>query len=80
MQWRNDEPRLLLQPELPYEGAALACRPSVRGMAAAARNELRDPCLFDAGGVVTGSAAANGVYLFYAIAGEAGIAGARLIG
>jgi len=80
MQWRSEEPHLLLQPELPYEGAALACRPSVRGMATAACNELRDPCLFDAGDVVTGNTADKGIFLFYAIAGEAGIAGARLIG
>ena len=49
-------------------------------MAAAACNELRDPCLFDAGDAVAGNTVDNGVFLFYAIAGEAGIAGARLVG
>jgi len=49
-------------------------------MATAACNELRDPCLFDAGDVLTDNTADKGIFLFYAIAGEAGIAGARLIG
>lgn len=83
MQWHSEAPRVLLQPELPYEGAALACRPSVRGMADTVRNELRDPCLFDAGDDFVsdgGGDSGGGVYLFYAVAGETGIAGARLSG
>ncbi|MEM8707339.1 MAG: hypothetical protein AAGE98_12830, partial [Actinomycetota bacterium] len=65
------EPVDVLRPERSYEGADEPCEPSRRGAVNHAVNQVRDPCLFrdpDRGGW----------WLFYAVAGESGIALARL--
>lgn len=64
------EPDELLRPERPWEGAEAPCIPSLRGAVNTPVNQLRDPCLFDDGGRC---------YLFYAVAGESGIAVAELV-
>ena len=67
-EWEATEPRELLRPELPYEGTAYPVEPSRPGSATGVR-QLRDPCLF---------AEDDKLYLYYSIAGEEGLAGARL--
>lgn len=69
--WRATEPVTLLAPERDYEGAGLSRRPSARGMAEKPVCQLRDPALFGERGAR---------YLLYAVAGEHGIAIARLYG
>ena len=65
MEWRPSKPRVVLEPRMDWEGAALPARPSVRGIARRPVRELRDPALFvDAGKL----------YLLYSVAGELGIA------
>lgn len=68
-QWQESEPRLVLQPERPWEGADAPVEPSVRSTAYGHVNQLRDPALFEEDGVL---------YLLYAVAGESGIAIARV--
>ncbi len=68
--WRPAEPVDLLAPEMPWEGVSHPVEPSRPGAATGVR-QLRDPCIF----------ADNGkLYLYYSIAGEEGIAVARLRG
>ena len=67
--WRPSAPRVLLEPERDYEGANLALLPSVRGVALEAVRELRDPGVFEA---------EDELYLLYSVAGEKGIALARV--
>ncbi len=67
--WRPGPTISVLKPERDYEGAGLALRPSVRGLAAEPVRELRDPAIFEEDGTM---------YLLYAIAGESGIALAEL--
>ncbi len=69
--WRASEPRTVLAPERDYEGAGAPLRRSVRGIARAPVNELRDPCVF---------ADQGRRYLLYGVAGEQGIALAELEG
>jgi hypothetical protein len=59
----------LLRPEFSWEGADAPIEPSVRSTAYGRVNQLRDPALFEENGVV---------YLLYAVAGESGIALARV--
>lgn len=66
-----DEPVEVLRPEYAYEGADEPCVPSIRGAVDEPVNQLRDPCLFCDPGDGTW-------WLFYAVAGESGIAVARL--
>ena len=66
-----DEPVEVLRPERAYEGADEPCVPSRRGAVNHPVNELRDPCLFE-------DVEAGEWWLFYAVAGESGIAAARL--
>ena len=68
--WRARDPREALRPELPYEGADCPRRPSERGAIDRHVNQLRDPDVF----VDTDGTA----YLLYAVAGENGIAVAKL--
>ncbi|MDA0791609.1 MAG: hypothetical protein O2780_19410 [Proteobacteria bacterium] len=67
--WQASEPAPVLVPELPYEGADQPLAPSVRDAISIRVNQLRDPAIFEHDGRT---------YLFYAIAGEAGIAGAEI--
>ncbi len=69
--WRESEPEAVLEPELPYEGAELPIEPSRRGPAPGPVRQLRDPAVFVENGRV---------FLFYAVAGESGIAGAGITG
>jgi hypothetical protein len=67
--WHASEPVEVLRPEVPWEGADLPPAPSVRGAALEPLNQLRDPCIFEEEGAR---------YLLYSVAGESGIAIARL--
>lgn len=68
-QWQPTEPTKVLEPERAWEGASLELRPSVRGLARGPVRELRDPAIFEEDGRR---------YLVYAVAGESGLALARL--
>ncbi len=70
LQWRLGEPRELLRPELPWEGAGLPITTSVKGAARGREHALRDPCLFTEDGQS---------WLYNSIGGESGLAVARLI-
>ncbi len=61
----------MLEPELEYEGVDLAIEPSVRGWAPYRVRQLRDPAIFREDG---------NAYLLYSVAGEHGLAIARLDG
>ncbi len=67
--WEASDPVSVLHPELPYEGADVPLAPSVRDAISIRVNQLRDPAIFEEDGRI---------YLFYVIAGEAGIAGAEI--
>ena len=60
---------LVLAPEKMWEGAMRRTRPSKRGLVRTRERALRDPAIFMEGG---------SAYLLYAVAGEGGIAIARL--
>ena len=59
----------MLEPETHYEGGNLQLRPSVRGLADEPVRELRDPGIF---------IEERDCYLLYSIAGESGIALAKM--
>jgi len=67
--WRPRSPRVVLEPERDYEGASLPLRPSLRGVSHEAVRELRDPGIFKT---------KDAHYLLYSVAGEKGIALARM--
>ena len=68
--WRADESVEVLRPERAFEGADLPATPSIVGAIDIRVNELRDPDIFiDNDGTV---------YMPYSIAGEAGIALAKI--
>jgi hypothetical protein len=67
--WQASEPVLVLEPELPYEGADQPLAPSRRGLVREPVRQLRDPAIFQEDGRT---------YLLYAVAGEHGIAIAEL--
>jgi hypothetical protein len=67
--WTASKPEEVLAPEEPWEGADLPLAPSVRGYAPERVRQLRDPAVFEEKGVT---------YLLYSVAGESGIAIARL--
>ncbi len=70
MGWKASDPRTLLEPELPWEGADLPLETSIMGGLDGRARELRDPCVFvDEDGLT---------YLLYCGAGESGIGIARL--
>lgn len=69
MDWRASGPVTVLEPEREYEGADLPLEPSKRGWAPERVRQLRDPGIFREGGET---------YLLYSVAGEHGIAVARL--
>ena len=68
--WRVMETETILLPEEGYEGGDLPLEASRRGVVYGRARQLRDPCVF----VDEGRR-----YLFYAYAGEQGIAGAELV-
>lgn len=68
-QWAESEAVELLRPERDWEGAQLPAAPSVRGDITVPVNQLRDPTIFEEDGQT---------YLLYSVAGESGIAIARL--
>lgn len=68
--WRETEPVEILRPEHAWGGAAAPCVPSIRSTAYGMVNQLRDPAILEDGGRT---------YLFYAVAGESGIAVAELV-
>lgn len=67
--WRAAEPEVVLEPELPYEGALEALIPSEAGPIEHAARQLRDPAIFQEDGRT---------YLLYTVAGEQGIGAAEL--
>jgi hypothetical protein len=69
--WSESETVEVLRPERSWEGAGLPVIPSVRGDIIVPANQLRDPAVFEEDGQV---------YLLYSVAGESGIAIARVDG
>ena len=69
--WSASVATTVLEPSTAYEGGRLPIAPSQRGLATHQVRELRDPAILEDDGEV---------YLFYSIAGEAGIAGATVSG
>ena len=69
MQWTASEPRVILEPQTQWEGAGLPLQASVRGLSEQRVRQLRDPALFEHDGAS---------YLLYTVAGEFGIAIARI--
>ncbi|MHB8648024.1 MAG: hypothetical protein ACYDAR_19755 [Thermomicrobiales bacterium] len=67
--WEVTTPVVVLEPEEPYEGAMLPLVPSARGAIYEPARQLRDPYIFADDGRT---------WLFYAAAGEQGIAVAEL--
>ncbi len=70
MTWKDGPPEEVLKPERYWEGADAPLTPSVRSTAYGTVNQLRDPAIFEEDGLV---------YLLYAIAGESGIAIAKVL-
>ncbi len=68
-EWTVECSREFLWPKFDWEGANEPLTPSARGIIEPPVNQLRDPCIFEDGDVT---------YLLYAVAGEHGIAIARL--
>ena len=69
-QWHASEPVTVLAPEREYEGADQPLRASVRGLSPHRVHEVRDPAIYQEN---------DHIYLLYSIAGENGIAIARLM-
>ena len=69
MAWRDSAATEVMRPERPWEGSDAPLAPSVRSVAYGHVNQLRDPAIFEENGEL---------YLLYAVAGESGIAIARL--
>lgn len=69
--WHESPSVEVLRPERSWEGADLPVEPSRRGSINEPVNQLRDPAVYEEGAVV---------YLLYSVAGERGIALARLHG
>ncbi|MEM8972207.1 MAG: hypothetical protein AAGD43_09120 [Pseudomonadota bacterium] len=68
--WKPSPAVTILAPERDYEGGNLRLRPSVSGIARAPVRELRDPAVYED---------SDAAYLLYSVAGEHGIALARLV-
>jgi len=67
--WRETDATEVLRPETDWEGADAPLEPSVRSVAYGHVNQLRDPAIY---------VEDEDIYLLYAVAGESGIAIARL--
>ena len=70
MEWVPGDRQNVLRPELDHEGSNLPNEPSKRGAIMEPVNQLRDPCVYVEDGVT---------YLLYSVAGEQGIALAKLL-
>jgi len=68
-QWQESEEVVVLRPEFAWEGADAPLEPSMRSTAYGHVNQLRDPAIYVEG---------NNVYLLYAVAGESGVALAKI--
>ena len=68
-EWTTSPAETVLEPETEYEGADLPLEPSGRGWIPRRARQLRDPCIYEEDGQL---------YLLYSVAGEYGIAIARL--
>lgn len=68
--WKASTPIEVLRPERSWEGADLPVEPSRRGSIDVPVNQLRDPAVYEEDGRL---------YLLYSVAGERGIALARLV-
>lgn len=68
-EWEPSPPEVVLEPETDYEGAGLPLEESTYGAAKGPVRQLRDPAVFEDEGKR---------YLLYSVAGEQGIAIARL--
>jgi hypothetical protein len=68
-EWIESEPLPVMKPEFKWEGADVPLEPSFRSTAYGHVNQLRDPHIFESDGQR---------YLFYAVAGESGIAVAKI--
>jgi hypothetical protein len=68
--WKDSPAVEILRPERPWEGANAPLVPSIRSTAYGEVKQLRDPAILEDDGRV---------YLFYAVAGESGIAVAELL-
>ena len=68
-QWKASEPMKILRSEMDYEGANLTIEPSEYGEIHERAHQLRDPAIFEENGET---------YLLYSVAGESGIAIARI--
>lgn len=67
--WKPSEPQIVLSPQHDWEGANQLLEPSKRGIIGSPVNQLRDPAIFEDG---------DDMYLLYAVAGEQGIAIAKI--
>ena len=67
--WVFSDPEIVLEPELEWEGADLPLEASRYGAAKGRVRQLRDPGIYEEDGQL---------YLLYSVAGEQGIAIARL--
>ncbi len=67
--WKETDAIEILRPETDWEGADAPLEPSVRSVAYGHVNQLRDPAIYIED---------DDVYLLYAVAGESGIAIAKL--
>ena len=68
-QWRSTPPVVVLEPERDYEGVKAPLEPSTRGLVMESVRQLRDPAIF---------VEDDRTYLLYSVAGEKGIALARI--
>ncbi len=69
MNWRASEAEVVLEPETDYEGADLPLQPSRRGWSPERVRQLRDPGIYREGA---------DTHLLYSVAGESGIAIAKI--
>ena len=69
MSWRASKAVVILEPETDYEGADLPLHPSRRGWSPERARQLRDPGIYREGA---------DTYLLYSVAGESGIAIAKI--
>ncbi len=70
-EWREEAPRVVLEPEHEWEGAGMSIEPSVRGEINRLVRQLRDPCVYEEGGRT---------YLLYSGGGESAIGIAEVLG
>jgi hypothetical protein len=69
-EWEVSDPVTVLKPETEYEGVDLPLEPSVRGWAPERVRQLRDPAIYRQD---------DETYLLYSVAGEHGIAIAKIV-